>query len=93
MPDESFKKTAAMSPSEYAAFTGAMSHPVGADKLAAEAQQQAAAEASDADCVRRFLLALADPEIRLVTEKPNDWTNWGAKSKAAILAALRRAQA
>jgi len=31
MPDESFKKTAAMSPSEYAAFTGAMSFPAGVE--------------------------------------------------------------
>lgn len=75
-------KTADMSPAEYAAFTGKMSFPAG------EAKAQTC-QAADADYVDRFVRQLEDPEIRLVTEKPHDWTNWGAAGKAAILAVVR----
>lgn len=46
-------------------------------------------QAADADYVRMFIRALEDPDMRLITEKPHDWTNHGAKGKAAILAALK----
>lgn len=85
--------TSRMTPAEYAAFTGYMSHPVGQQKAEAEAKVEAAqaqaCQASDADHVDRFIRYLEDPDMRLVTEKPHCWTSWGENGKAAILATLR----
>lgn len=88
MPHDSRNDT----PEEYAAYTGRMSYPVGVAKAAIDAQESVACEAADADYVNAFMHALADPDMRIVSEKTNEWTNWGAKAKAAILAALKRAK-
>lgn len=85
-------KTAKMSPAEYAAFTGSMSYPVGVAKAAIEAQEHAASQAADEDYVRNFMRSLEDPNTRLITEKPGEWTSHGIKGKAAILAALKRSK-
>lgn len=45
-------------------------------------------QVGDADYVNTFIGYLADPEIRVITVKPHDWTCHGANAKAAILAAL-----
>lgn len=88
MPD-----TSKMTPAEYAAFCGQMSHPVGQQKADAEAKVDAAEsqarQATDLDYVNRFVRHLEDQDIRLVTEKLNDWTCWGVAGKAAILAVVR----
>ncbi len=80
--------TSKMTAAEYAAFTGAMSHPVGQQEADLEAVERQAYQAADADYVFAFTRALEDPDMRLITEKPHDWQSWGAMAKAAILAAV-----
>lgn len=84
MPD-----TSKMTPAEYAAFTGAMSHPVGQQKAEAEAAEQQARQASDLEDVDAFVRDLEDVDIRLSAEKPQYWKNYGRDAKDAILAVLR----
>lgn len=92
-------ETSKMSAEEYAAHTGKMSFPAGVLKREQEALERAdeveaaeigrqACQAQAADYVNRFIRALEDPDMRLVTEKPNAWTNWEAEARAAILAEL-----
>lgn len=48
-------------------------------------------QATPDDYVRRFMSALENPAMRLVTENGmTDWTIWGHAGKAAILEALKR---
>ncbi len=84
MPD-----TSKMTPEEYAAYTGGMSFPAGKAALEAQAVESKLHAAKADDYVQRFVRHLEDPAIRLVTEKPHDWTCWGDEGKAAILAAVR----
>lgn len=88
MPD-----TSKMTPAEYAAFTGQKSYPVGQQKAAAEIAESKACQAADADYVARFMRALEDPDMRLVTDKPHYWSNWGMAGKSAILAVVREGKA
>lgn len=75
--------TSKMTPEEYAAFVGKKSYPAGQEKEKVYQKQVA-------DYVSAFIRDLEDPDIRLVTEKPHDWKNYGAEGKAAILSALKQ---
>ncbi len=88
MPD-----TSKMTPEEYAAFTGNMSFPTGAQKQMAEHADRLQSAAMAANYVQMFMRDLEDPAMRLVTEKAHDWKCWGDEGKAAILAVVREGAA